>query len=225
MNKLFKLYFFQIGVLICLLWGISLTNLSYAEQPMEEKLNALTLCAKQESALIRLECYDNILRSEIILSKEIKPSQHSQIWHWIVEQESQRIDSSTDLLINNFDADDRILLTTPAIGHLPPRPILAFSCVGNITRMQIILFNPMNYNNTELKLISNSSVIDTNWFIRDGGFIFESSRGLLGIEQIKQLLTSNSLTLKSDEPMLNGLVFNLNKLDVSIKPLRKACHW
>ncbi|MCP6025837.1 type VI secretion system-associated protein TagO, partial [Klebsiella pneumoniae] len=28
-----------------------------------------------------------------------------------------------------------VVITTPAIGHVPPRPVLMFSCVDNITRM------------------------------------------------------------------------------------------
>ena len=117
------------------------------------------------------------------------------------------------------------MLTTPAIGHQPPRPILAFSCVDNITRMQIVLFNPMNNKNTPIKLETDKSSLSANWFVRENGFIFESSRGLLGIEQIKRLLDAKSLTLKSDEPILNGLVFNLTGLETAIKPLRTSCHW
>lgn len=225
MARFFKHKIVYIWASLSIAFVFNIANFSYAQSDNEEKLSLLTQCAKEESALTRLECYDNVLRSNMAISLIDNQSKHSQIWQWIVDQESQRLENNTDFIINDYESDERVLLTTPAIGHMPPRPILAFSCVDKITRMQIVLFKPMNYKNTKIKLVTNNNVIDTNWFIRDGGFIFESSRGLLGIEQIKKILSSNSLTLTSDEPMLNGLVFNLNNLDVSIKPLRKTCHW
>ena len=36
------------------------------------------------------------------------------------------------------------MITTPAIGHVPPRPVLMFSCVDNITWMQVALMHPLD---------------------------------------------------------------------------------
>lgn len=216
-----KFFFFAI-------LNINLMNVAVADDTVlnnEETVNLLMQCTREESALTRLECYDNILRPNMMPSTNNGTQQRSSIWHWIVEQEDRRTENTTELIIDTFDDGERVLLTTPAIGHQPPRPILAFSCIDNITRMQIVLFNPMNYKNTKVQLVTDNDVINANWFVRENGFIFESSRGLLGIEQIKRILSAQSLTLKSDEPMLNGLVFNLTTLDTAIKPLRTACHW
>jgi type VI secretion system protein VasI len=208
--------------------GIHLINVANATLNDNDKEihNLLAQCAKEASALTRLECYDNILHPNDITSlPNDKVAQHSPHWFWIVEQEKMRTENSPYFILNTSDNNSRVLLTTYAIGLQPPRPILAFSCVDNITRMQIVLFNPINYKNTKLQLITENDVIKANWFVRDNGFIFESSRGLLGIEQIKRILNAKSLTLKSDDPKLNGLVFNLTTLNSSIKFLRTACHW
>ncbi|MWP62714.1 type VI secretion system-associated protein VasI [Gilliamella sp. Pas-s25] len=201
-------------------------NVANATLNDKETLNLLAQCAKETSALTRLECYDKILspNSKTPLQNEGVP-QHSALWFSIVEQEKTRKEDSPYFILNTSNNDSQILLTTYAIGLQPPRPILAFSCIDNITRMQIVLFNPINYKNTELQLITENDVVKANWFVRDNGFIFESSRGLLGIEQIKRIVNARSLTLKSDDPMLNGLVFNVSTLNSSIKVLRNACHW
>ncbi|OCG49099.1 type VI secretion system-associated protein [Gilliamella sp. Choc5-1] len=201
-------------------------NVANATLNDKETLNLLAQCAKETSALTRLECYDKILypNSKTPLQKEEVP-QHSPLWFSIVEQEKTRKEDSPYFILNTSNNDSQILLTTYAIGLQPPRPILAFSCIDNITRMQIVLFNPINHKNTKLKLVTENDVVKANWFVRDNGFIFESSRGLLGIEQIKRILNAKSLTLKSDDPMLNDLVFNVSTLNSSIKVLRTACHW
>ncbi|MCO6538088.1 MAG: type VI secretion system-associated protein TagO [Gilliamella sp.] len=202
--------------------------MSFANATLNDKeiLNLLAQCTKETSALTRLECYDNILHPNNITSlPNDEMVQHSPLWFWIVEQEKTRTENSPHFILNTSDNNSRVLLTTYAIGLQPPRPILAFSCIDNITRMQIVLFNPINYKNTKLQLVTENDVVKVNWFVRDNGFIFESSRGLLGIEQIKRILNAKSLTLKSDDPKLNGLVFNLTTLNSSIKFLRTACHW
>lgn len=223
MHKILYCNLVYIAFSLCLLLSMSFINIADAELNNESKFNMLNNCANEESALTRLECYDKVLRPNMGFKSDNQ--QRSAIWSWIVDQEKQRIENNTEIIVNLFDKGDRVLLTTPAIGHQPPRPILAFSCVDNITRMQIVLFNPMNNKNTPIKLETDKSSLSANWFVRENGFIFESSRGLLGIEQIKRLLDAKSLTLKSDEPILNGLVFNLTGLETAIKPLRTSCHW
>ncbi len=214
-----NIIFFSLTILM-----VSLFNTAHAELTNEEKFTLLTECVSEKSALSRLACYDNVLRpTATILTNQ--SGQHSPIWHWIVDQEKERAEDHTSLIFNTYDEGDRVLLTVPAIGEQPPRPILAISCIDNITRMQIVLFRPMDTKNNQLQLVTDRETINASWFVRDDGFLFETSRGLLGIEQIKRMLNTKSLTLKSDDPVLNGLVFNLTELDTIIKPLRTACHW
>jgi hypothetical protein len=60
-----------------------------------------------------------------------------------MEQEKRRTDNSTVLLLTQRPGErPTVIITTPAIGSLPPRPVLMFSCVDNITRMQVALTHP-----------------------------------------------------------------------------------
>ncbi|WP_278811155.1 type VI secretion system-associated protein TagO [Obesumbacterium proteus] len=36
---------------------------------------------------------------------------------------------------------------------------------------------------------------------------------------------STTLTIIADNKALNGLTFQLNNLQTTLQPLRKACHW
>ncbi len=45
-----------------------------------------------------------------------------------------------------------MVITTLAIGHVPPRPVLMFSCVDNITRMQVALMHPLDVHDIAVTL-------------------------------------------------------------------------
>ncbi|RIB43424.1 type VI secretion system-associated protein TagO, partial [Escherichia coli] len=54
----------------------------------------------------------------------------------------------------------------------------------------------------------------------------ESSRGLSGIDEIKQLFGAKTLTVDTGTDNAAGkLTFNIDGLARVIAPLRDACHW
>jgi type VI secretion system protein VasI len=74
----------------------------------------------------------------------VKARYDGEAWTRALEQEKQRMDNSTGLLITRTEGErPTVIITTPAIGSLPPRPVLMFSCVDNITRMQVALAVPV----------------------------------------------------------------------------------
>ncbi|EAY2189988.1 type VI secretion system-associated protein TagO, partial [Salmonella enterica subsp. enterica serovar Dublin] len=68
--------------------------------------------------------------------------------------------------------------------------------------------------------------IRSRWFIRENGTLLESSRGLSGIDEIKQLFGAKTLTIDTGTDSAAGkLTFNIDGLAKTIAPLREACHW
>lgn len=196
-------------------------------QAEDELKQQLEQCQQERSALIRLDCYDNILKAaqhtepsgQVVRSEDIAK---------ILLQEQARTEHSTDFIITQAEGviSPQVILTTPALGTKPPRPVLAFSCLDNITRMQIILHEALPVSGRTLTLKTNTGLkLESHWFVRDQGHVLENSRGLPGISQIQKLFHAETLQIESDNPLLNGLSFKINKLEKEIAPLRQACRW
>ncbi len=199
---------------------------SLAEPTDAEKLSALAACSKESSALNRLDCYDSVMRPLAVVINTDAQIKRSQSWLSAYAQEKDRHENDTDFLVTNSGGDNpKVLLTSPALGRQPPRPVLVFSCIDNITRMQIMLAAPMTNDGSAITLRTGKETIKTNWFSRDNGYVFEASRGLPGIQEIQRLIHGDTLTIESSDPSLNGLVFNLSTLPQAIAPLRSACRW
>ena len=164
-------------------------------------LQAMQSCRRESAALERLDCYDRLLAP---LSPSgfdgalVKAGFVGEAWTRATEQEKHRQGNTTELLVTQVPGErPTVVITTPAIGHVPPRPVLMFSCVDNIT-----------------------------WFVRENGTLLESSRGLSGIDEIKQLFGAKTLTVDTGADNAAGkLTFNIDGLARAIAPLRDACHW
>ena len=197
-------------------------------------LEALSPCTHKESALERLDCYDRVLRPSQQQDDSLRTSdanaQISRNPHWLqaTAQEQQRGADSPPILTGNSGGDNpRIMLTTPAQSPRATGAILAFSCIDNITRMQIMLPTPARTEKGAITLLTDKGTMKTRWFVRDNGYVLEASRGLPGIDEIRQLLSfqARQMTLASSDPTVNGLVFDISTLSSAIASLRAACHW
>lgn len=193
-------------------------------------ISAMTACRKEPAALERLDCYDRVLapeQPESFAGALVKARYQGEVWTRAFEQEKKRTDNSTTLMLTQ-DAGERptVLITTPAIGHVPPRPVLMFSCVDNITRMQVALVHGMSESDLPVTLNTDVGRSRSHWFVRENGTLLESSRGLSGIEEIRQLFGAKMLTIDTGTGSTAGkLMFNIDGLARIIAPLRDACHW
>ncbi len=200
----------------------------FAQENDKEKKNeinlieqALSQCREESSQLIRLSCYDHIN----VENKPVSPvdvSAMGDIWRLAVEHEMQRENHTAGFRVSaNNKSAYPVIMTIPAMGYLPPRPILMISCIDNITRMQIALSKKQT--SGSILLITDKTQLKSKWFLRENGYLLEASRGIPGIDEIKQLLSSEKLTIKlaNDEQ----LIFNISGINKEIKPLRSACHW
>ncbi|EAS1760439.1 type VI secretion system-associated protein TagO [Salmonella enterica] len=193
-------------------------------------VNAMTVCRKEPAPLERLDCYDRILAPEqpaLFSSVLVKAHYDGEAWKRAFAQEKQRTDNSTALMITQSPGErPTVIITTPAIGNVPPRPVLMFSCVDNITRMQVALTHAMTPDSLPVSLTTDTHRFTSRWFVRENGSLLESSRGLSGIDEIKQLFGAKTLTISTGTANTTGkLTFNIDGLAKTIIPLREACHW
>lgn len=194
-------------------------------QAQEDEVNlteqALSQCREEVSQLIRLSCYDQI-NVENKQTSTFDISAMGDIWRLAVEHEMKRENYTAGFIVTTHNTGTYpVIMTIPAMGYQPPRPILMLSCIDNITRMQIAL--PKKQTAGNIQLITDKTQLSSEWFLREDGYLLEASRGIPGIDEIKQLLSSTKLTIKlaNDEQ----LTFNISGINEEIKPLRSACHW
>lgn len=192
-------------------------------------LQAMQSCRQVAAALERLDCYDHLLTPEHMGFEGalVKARYDGESRMRALTQEKQRSGNTTQLLVIQTTGEHpTVLITTPAIGNVPPRPILAFSCVDNITRMQVALMKEREGNDLAITLDVDGRQIRSHWFIRENGLLLESSRGLSGIDEIKQLFGGKTLTMVIGSGDSAGkLTFDIDGLAQAIAPLREACHW
>ncbi|MDU2941146.1 MAG: type VI secretion system-associated protein VasI [Enterobacteriaceae bacterium] len=200
-----------------------------AKATVTTTVTAMMACRREPAALERLDCYDRILTPEKpgFESALVKARYEGEAWKRAFSQEKQRPGNSTTLMITQSDGErPTVIITTPAIGNVPPRPVLMFSCVDNITRMQVAMTHAMTPNDIAVTLTTDTGRFQSRWFIRENGYLLEASRGLSGIDEIKQLFGAKTLTIDTGTDSAAGkLTFNIDGLAKTIAPLREACHW
>lgn len=208
-----------------------LTSPTYAGVAPDDQstLSVMSACRLEPAALERLDCYDRILTPQTsgFEGALVKARYEGEAWKRAFGQEKQRADNSTTLLLTRTEGErPTVIITTPALGNIPPRPVLIFSCVDNITRMQIALTHPLKENDLPLTLLTDTGQLRTHWFIRENGMLLEASRGLPGIDEIRWLFGAKTLTVDTGTQGAAGkLTFNISGLAQTITPLREVCHW
>ncbi|MDO2431730.1 type VI secretion system-associated protein VasI [Enterobacter bugandensis] len=192
-------------------------------------LSAMSTCRREPATLERLDCYDRILTPQTsgFEGALVKARYEGEAWKRAFEQEKQRTDNSTALMMTRTEGErPAVIITAPALGNVPPRPVLMFSCVDNITRMQVALTHSLKENDLPVTLSSDTGQLRSHWFIRENGMLLEASRGLSGIDEIKWLFGARTLTVDTGTESAAGkLTFNISGLAQTIIPLRDACHW
>ncbi|PHM44942.1 hypothetical protein Xmau_01657 [Xenorhabdus mauleonii] len=188
----------------------------------EQNLVELQNCRFEPSPLIRLACYDSALNNLKFKEVEVPFENMGPSWRKAMEQEMQRDDYSTGFIMTQGENGAApVILTTPAIGVPPPRPVLMLSCIDHITRLQVAL--PHVVKSGEVTIETDKTQFRTEWFVRENGYLWESSRGLPGIDEIKRLMNSERMTITGSNG--NRVTFNISQLEQAAKPLRAACRW
>jgi type VI secretion system protein VasI len=131
------------------------------------------------------------------------------------------------MLEHELAGQQRIVLTTPAIGSRPPRPLLIISCINNITRLQIGLHQSINkgWIKIALGLKNKKYQTNTSWRMTGAGEIVDAGRGIPSINLLKSMLGQSRVQIHSKDMLLNGLTFDITGFSQQMKSFRLACHW
>lgn len=198
---------------------LGLTSLATAQES-DALLEEARGCAQEGSRLERLNCYDALF---LDAAPSEAPDELPALWYAIERQEAGREEGDMGLIANQ--TQDDILISVPALGTTPPRPIMVLACEKWITRFQLHLPEPLGQARVEVRLSGDNGSVTQQWRVRDGGRVVGGGRGLPAIETLRQLLGASTVTLQSDVAALDGLRFDVTGLRQAIDPLRDACGW
>ena len=95
-------------------------------------------------------------------------------------------------------AQQRVVLAAPALGAIGARPILALSCIDNISRIQLILPQPLAATRAAISIRNQQgrSLLSEPWKVIDGGYIVdaEGSEPVAGAQVMSPLSERVALT-------------------------------
>jgi len=211
-----------------------LLTLSQALFALTLNQTAITQCQNKTIALQRLNCYDALFNAPIhpvAIPKPPAPRKITIIDH-IYTQEQQRTPEDEPLLLNSqlehaASGQQQVIMTTPAIGAIGVRPILAISCHRNITQLHIVLPRPLTLPMLNLTLLdpAGKTRIQAPWRTSEAGRSIATGRGMDSIHNIRALRGAQYIQIKSNQPLLDGLRFDLTGFAKKLPILATACHW
>ncbi len=131
-----------------------------------------------------------------------------------------------DLRFRLRSEEGGLMISAPAIASVAPHPYLIISCVQNISRLQLVTAQPVDASRVQVRLLGErGATVPTLWQVMENGQVLDAGRGLPGIEQIRQLIGAHRIHVESDNPAVDGLVFDAQGLDPLIDEARKTCRW
>lgn len=122
----------------------------------------------------------------------------------------------------------QVVISAPALGVAEQRPYLAISCLSNITRLQLLVEQPIERNQIPVRLVLDERPITpakVPWQVLEVGSVVDAGRGLVAIDQLRRVSEGARLRLESDYIPFDGLVFDAAGLKGLVDRQREACHW
>ncbi|MCF6204768.1 MAG: type VI secretion system-associated protein TagO [Methylococcaceae bacterium] len=214
---------------------LAISKLAWGEN--QQPIKNPKKCTEIKSSLERLTCFDQYFETPIKIAKKKDRSnpiitRQLKIMQMAMRVEEGRNDGTSGLLreeiVEHESADQqRIILTTPAIGSHPPRPLLMISCINNITRLQIGLHTSISRGrvNVALGLKNRTQQTDYSWRVLGNGQIIDAGHGIPSINLLKTMIGHTRVFIHSEDMSLEGLTFDITGFTHYIKSFRIACHW
>jgi len=140
------------------------------------------------------------------------------------EQTASLISRSTDVL----PGQEKVVISSPALGGASPRPYLAISCLSNISRLQLLTPEPLPVNRVSIRFLLDGRPITAArpWQVLEDGTVTDAGRGLVAIEQLRHLTRPGQLLqVESDHGPIDGLRFDASVLADQMVQQREACRW
>ncbi|MDF5814342.1 type VI secretion system-associated protein VasI [Pseudomonas aeruginosa] len=122
----------------------------------------------------------------------------------------------------------RVVISAPASGGRSEAPVLAISCLSNISRLQLIAKEPVGPNRMNIRLYLDGKPLSPEipWQVLEDGTVIDAGRGLVAIEQLRGLVGAGSrLRMESDYAAFADLAFDATGLHALMRQQREACHW
>jgi type VI secretion system protein VasI len=86
-------------------------------------------------------------------------------------------------------SQQRVLISAPPLGDVQRRRYLAISCISNITRLQVLLIQPIAHHAVQMQMFVDGREVGAPrlWRVIDGGHVIDAGRGLPAVELIRKL--------------------------------------
>ncbi|NWL75386.1 type VI secretion system-associated protein TagO [Pseudomonas taiwanensis] len=196
-------------------------------------------CTRIVSAVERLACFDAAAGTPPTPPSSQPPSVSAEpavraadITVLVRENEVGRRPDQTASILGR-SADDlpgqfKVVISSPALSGAAPRPLLAISCLSNISRLQLLTADPLPVNRVSIRLLLDGRPISPSrpWQVLEDGTVTDAGRGLVAIEQLRELTRpGQQLQLESDHSPFHGLRFDVSALAGQMMQQREACHW
>lgn len=142
----------------------------------------------------------------------------------LAEETLSRITRSPDVL----PGQDKVVISAPSLAGDQPGTWLAISCLSNISRLQLLSIEPLPVNHIGIRLLLDGRPLTPTrtWQVLDDGTVVDAGRGLVAIEQLRQLTRPGEwLQVESNHAPLHGIRFDARALAEQMPWQREACHW
>lgn len=192
-------------------------------------------CTRIVSSLERLACFDQAAGTPIVIpAVKARPVVRAVPPTIVLLQanEARRQAGQSGFVMsitpeNSATPLEQVMISAPAVESADHRVYLAISCQSNISRLQLLLDEPLTRHSTEIQLLLDGRAIAQMrpWRVLEGGWVVDAGRGLPAVDLIKRLGSGTRIQVRSDEASLEGLMFDAHGLAPLIEEERKACHW
>ncbi|MDN6319602.1 MAG: type VI secretion system-associated protein TagO [Marinobacter sp.] len=187
-------------------------------------------CTVETQRLERLACFDEVFGTPLAETEaSTRPGSgsaginRSERWREAYAQ-ADAASVAGDVSYGNTGQAAGLLVTVPALGAQPPRPLLALQCHNNITELTLLLPKPLDAERVSLGLGSQTTGQNA-WRVRDSGYVLSIGRGLPAIRAIKDIGSKTDIRVYSENNRIDGLLFDLTGFHRAIRPLRESCGW
>jgi type VI secretion system protein VasI len=188
-----------------------------------DQLEDARLCTREPQRLERLACFDEVFGTPVAASDEQRTApdaRRSERWRQAYASLDAE-NAGAGVLYRNTGRAAGQLVTLPALGVQPPRPLLVLQCHNNITELTLMLPEAMDEERVRLGFGQGQTV----WRVRDNGFVLSGGRGLPAIRAVKAMIDGTEARIDSPNSRINGLLFDLSGYRRAIEPLRETCGW
>ncbi|WP_221625068.1 type VI secretion system-associated protein TagO [Burkholderia contaminans] len=208
---------------------------------------AMKTCTSIVSAIERLSCFDTLAGTPPAPVAAIpaaqrneappaagsqKPAKPPTIVDLVRLNEAKRVAGETGFRLSRTEEAVpgrwSVVMSAPALGGATSPPILAISCLSNISRLQLLGSQPIAPNRMNIRLLLDGQPISASvpWQVLEDGTVVDAGRGLVAIEQLRYLVKAGGrLQVESDYAPFSGLLFDATNLHDLMKQQREACHW